>query len=240
MTQLTSVVVITHTFFQPEEKLKYRRVFILVCLMLRDQESSQWDGDVRAWRWGTSNHEMARSKDFRNLCCWAARWGMREGSGSGARFERERAGSVGVNVNVNRFKQDRAGATSVLSLYDREGTTLESVMSWLDRDLCFFAGPCSEAASSSSLCTRNACTGGDAGAGWSPSSMFDEVGVENDENHRVTGEYHDILVYLTDDSSKDIVTPVGVTVEAITTMKLVKAIFAIPARAEMRAFSLLP
>lgn len=49
---------------------------------------------------------------------------------AGARFERERAGSVGVN----RFEQDREGTTSVLSRYDRDREGATSVMSRLDRD----------------------------------------------------------------------------------------------------------
>ncbi|KAG2111481.1 hypothetical protein DEU56DRAFT_919986 [Suillus clintonianus] len=110
---------------------------------------------------------------------------------SGARFERERAGSV--TVNVNRFEQDRESASSALSRYDREGAT--SVMSRLDRDRETSLGrydrdystinryaslrdhapsraAFSEAASSSSLGTRSAGTTGNAGAGWSPSPTF--------------------------------------------------------------------
>ncbi|KAG2087042.1 hypothetical protein BD769DRAFT_1715008 [Suillus cothurnatus] len=112
---------------------------------------------------------------------------------AGAMFERDRAGSV----RVNRFEQDREGASSVLSRFnrDREGAT--SVMSRLDRDRETSLGrydrdrdystinryaslrdhapsraAFSEAASTSSFGTRSACATGNAGAGWSPGPTF--------------------------------------------------------------------
>ncbi|KAG2143396.1 uncharacterized protein EDB93DRAFT_585545 [Suillus bovinus] len=112
---------------------------------------------------------------------------------AGSRFERERAGSG----SVNRFEQDREGASSALSRFnrDREGAT--SVMSRLDRDCETSVGrydrdrdystinryaslrdhapsraAFSEAASTSSLGTRSAYTTGNAGAPWSPSPTF--------------------------------------------------------------------
>ncbi|KAG1800586.1 hypothetical protein EV424DRAFT_1559350 [Suillus variegatus] len=129
---------------------------------------------------------------------------------TGARFERERAGSV----SVNRFEQDREGASSVLSRFDRDREGATSVMSRLDRDregatsvmsrldrdregslgrydrdrdystINRYASlrdhapsraAFSEAASTSSLGTRSACTAGNAGAGWSPSPTFSSV-----------------------------------------------------------------
>ncbi|KAG1744316.1 hypothetical protein EDD22DRAFT_1005737 [Suillus occidentalis] len=112
---------------------------------------------------------------------------------AGARFERERAGSV----NINRFEQDREGASSVLSRYDRDREGATSVMSRLDRDRETSLGryerdrdystinryaslrdhapsraAFSEAASTSSFGTRSACATGNAGAGWSPSPTF--------------------------------------------------------------------
>lgn len=110
-----------------------------------------------------------------------------------ARFERERAGSIGVN----RFEQDREGASSVLSRYERDREGATSVMSRLDRDRETSLGrydrdrdystinryaslrdhapsraAFSEAASTSSFGTRSACTAGNAGTGWSPSPTF--------------------------------------------------------------------
>ncbi|KAG2344951.1 hypothetical protein BDR05DRAFT_1058773 [Suillus weaverae] len=115
---------------------------------------------------------------------------------AGARFERERAGSV----TVNRFEQDREGASSVLSRYDRDREGATSVMSRLDRDRETSLGrydrdrdystinryaslrdyapsraAFSEAASTSSFGTRSACTAGNGGAGWSPSPTFSSV-----------------------------------------------------------------
>lgn len=101
---------------------------------------------------------------------------------AGARFERERAGSVGVN----RFEQDREGASSVLSRYDRDREGATSVMSRLDRDRDYSTinrytslrdhapsrAAFSEAASTSSFGTKSACAAGNAGAGWSPSPTF--------------------------------------------------------------------
>ncbi|KAG1728569.1 hypothetical protein EDB19DRAFT_159123 [Suillus lakei] len=112
---------------------------------------------------------------------------------SGVRFERERAGSVGVN----RFEQDREGTISVLSRYDRDREGATSVMSRLDRDRETSLGrydrdrdystinryaslrdhapsraAFSEAASASSFGTRSACTAGNAGPGWSSSPTF--------------------------------------------------------------------
>lgn len=109
---------------------------------------------------------------------------------AGARFERERAGSV----SVNRFEQDREGASSVLSRFDRGREGATSVMSRLDRDREASLGrydrdrdystinryaslrdhapsraAFSEAASTSSFGTKSA---GNAGAGWSPSPTF--------------------------------------------------------------------
>ncbi|KIK41451.1 hypothetical protein CY34DRAFT_806045 [Suillus luteus UH-Slu-Lm8-n1] len=108
---------------------------------------------------------------------------------AGARFERERAGSVGIN----RFEQDREGASSALSRYDRDREGATSVMSRLDRDRETSLGryerdrdystinryaslrdhapsraAFSEAASTSSFGTRSACAAGNTGAGWSP------------------------------------------------------------------------
>ncbi|KAG1727259.1 uncharacterized protein EDB91DRAFT_892972 [Suillus paluster] len=98
---------------------------------------------------------------------------------SGARFERERAGSV------NRLEQEREGASSALSRYDRDREGATSVMSRFDRDRDRYdrdrdystihryaslrdhapsRAAFSEAASTSSFGTRSACTA----TGWSP------------------------------------------------------------------------
>lgn len=112
---------------------------------------------------------------------------------AGAKFERERTGST----RVNRFEQDREGASSVLSRFDRDREGATSVMSRLDRDRETSLGrydrdrdystinryaslrdhapsraAFSEAASTSSFGTRSAYTTGNAGAGWSPSPTF--------------------------------------------------------------------
>ncbi|OAX40793.1 hypothetical protein K503DRAFT_575766 [Rhizopogon vinicolor AM-OR11-026] len=118
-----------------------------------------------------------------------------EREGPGARFGRQRAGSV--SRFEHEHEHEREGAISVLSRYDfeREGAT--SVMSRFDRDRESSVGrydgdrdhstihryaalrdhapsraAFSEAASTSSFGTRSVSTAGNNGAGWSPSPTF--------------------------------------------------------------------
>ncbi|OJA21686.1 hypothetical protein AZE42_08658 [Rhizopogon vesiculosus] len=118
-----------------------------------------------------------------------------EREGPGARFGRQRAGSV--SQFEHEHEHEREGAISVLSRYDfeREGAT--SVMSRFDRDRESSVGrydrdrdhstihryaalrdhapsraAFSEATSTSSFGTRSVSTAGNNGAGWSPSPTF--------------------------------------------------------------------
>ena len=95
---------------------------------------------------------------------------------SGARSGRERAGSA--SRFENEHEREREGATSVMSRFDRDRDH-ESLVGRHDRDRYASLrdhapsrAAFSEAASTSSLGTRSACTTGNNGAGWSPSPTF--------------------------------------------------------------------
>lgn len=115
-----------------------------------------------------------------------------EREASGTRFGRERAGSVsqfehehereGVGSMLSRHDCERDGATSVMSReressvgrYDRDRDHLTSTIHRYAslRDHAPSRAAFSEAASTSSLGTRSACTAGNNGAGWSPRTAF--------------------------------------------------------------------